>query len=81
MNKNTYDVRFFTKDIVNGEVDDEHLLAHHSYNKYMPIPNVGDIVLLEDTSSIYRVKEIDYCYPSEEDVEYEFEIDVIVEVA
>ena len=76
-----YTVRFFTRDIVNGEWDDEHELSRIRCDWYIPVPKVGSIICLEDQApNIYRCKEVEYCYPTGSDLSEGFEVDVIVEV-
>ena len=79
MNK-TYMVRFFTRDIIDGYESDEHEIARFESNKYIPIPNVGDSIILEDDCNCYEVTEVDYCYPCSEDEEYSYDINVFVEM-
>ena len=76
-----YTVRFFTRDIVNGEMDDEHMISMYQSNKYIPVPRIGEIVCLEDAQpGVYKVVGIEYAYPSTDDEEYEYDIVVILEV-
>ena len=80
MNK-TYTVRFFTKDIVNGEPDIEHQIASFVSNKYIPIPQVGNIVCLDDVCpDVYKVTSVEYAYPCAEDEEYNYDVCVVVEM-
>ena len=78
---NIYTVRFYTRDIVNGEWDNEHLLAEYSSNKFIPIPQVNSLITLENNNpGLYKVTNVDYCYPLSESEIYTYEVDVIVEV-
>ena len=77
----TYTMRFFTRDFVNGECVDEHRIAEYQEQTCpIPIPTVGSTILLEDVGvGLYKVKEVEFCYPDPEDEIYNYEIDVIVE--
>ena len=75
-----YTVRFFTRDIINGEMHDEHELNHIECDSYIPIPKVGSTICLEGCApSIYKCKEVEYWYPDGEDLSEGVEVDVIVE--
>ena len=78
--KNTYHINFITRDCINGDKwGHETYLSSFDSNKYVPIPNIGDTVALDEKQpNLYVVEEVDYCYPFSKDEEYEYEIDIIV---
>ena len=71
-----YTVKFFTRDIINGEFDDEHQVGGYSSDMPIPIPFVGTTVLVDE--ELYVVKDLSFCYPNDD--EFEYETDVFVEV-
>ena len=80
MEKKTYTVRFFTKDMENGEMTNMHEITRLASNKYIPIPVIGSEIVLEDCDNVFVVKSLEYAYPSSDDEEYEYDICVFLEV-
>ena len=81
MEKKAYMVRFFAKDMVNGEMTNMHEISRLASNKYIPIPVIGSEIVLEDCDNVFVVKSLEYAYPYSDDEEYEYDICVFLEVA
>ena len=78
---NKYCVRFLTRDFVDGRREDENEVARYTSNTMIPIPRIGETVVLEDNFGVYKVSDIETAYPFQDSEEYDFDVCVILQIA
>ena len=75
-----YTVRFFTRDADEYEIANDNLIAEFNSDNPIPVPRVGEIVMLEDDlGAMYEVTGVERTYPYQGSAfKYDFFVDVIV---